>query len=106
MDRGILSSQSPIDDLAIIEFARNDYAEALNLFKNEFLQDAYFLSLNVDVDIVCNASESVLHIPTTPDDHYVSEHIIDVYYHKEGKHTQLPISCISYGINRREGGYR
>lgn len=94
-----LSSQSPREDLMIIEFARNDYAEALNLFKNEFYRDAYFLCLNVDVDICLQRIRERVAHPTTPDDHYVSEHIIDVYYHKEGKHILTTDLLQSYGIN-------
>ena len=68
------------EEIILIEFARNNYQNAFKQFSQEFLQDAYFLYLKVDVE-TCKRRirERIIH-PITPDDHYVSEYIFGTYY--------------------------
>ena len=40
-----------LEEIVLIEFSRNDYEKAFQQFSREFLQDAYFLYLNVDLEI-------------------------------------------------------
>ena len=44
-----LSSAKQIE-IILIEFARNDYQRAFQQFSAEFLQDAYFLYLDADIE--------------------------------------------------------
>jgi hypothetical protein len=41
------------EEIILLEFSRNDYEKAFQQFSREFLQDAYFLYLNVYHEI-CN----------------------------------------------------
>jgi gluconate kinase len=66
--------------LIMIEFARNNYREALKSFAPDFLQNAYFLFLETDIDTcVCRVRNCAVHAIKT-NDHFVSEEIIRTYY--------------------------
>jgi adenylate kinase family enzyme len=71
------------EGIILIEFARNDYQKAFQQFNQDFLQNAYFLYLAVDIG-TCKKRihERIVH-PTTPDDHFVSEYIFSAYYNKD-----------------------
>jgi adenylate kinase family enzyme len=74
-------------DLLILEFARNDYSRAFNILSSSFIHDAYFLFLDVNVEIckernrarITHKSEGM------QDDHYVSEDIFRIYYYTDDK---------------------
>jgi adenylate kinase family enzyme len=71
------------DSLILIEFAREDYLKALKQFDSGFLNNSYFLFINVNIPTcISRIRERVLH-PITPDDHFVSEYIFDAYYQKD-----------------------
>ena len=80
------------DELIIIEFARNDYSDALGLFSPAFLQDAFFLFLDTDIPTcrirIKNRSEH----PETSDDHYVSEYIFESYYQNDDRQYQASVT--------------
>ena len=80
------------DELIIIEFARNDYSNALGLFSPAFLQDAFFLFLDTDIPTcrirIKNRSEH----PETSDDHYVSEYIFKSYYQNDDRQYQASVT--------------
>src|ERR1700751_5396524 len=44
-------SISHFEEIILIEFSRNNYEQAFRIFSQEILKDAYFLHLNVDLDI-------------------------------------------------------
>ncbi len=77
----ILTSKS--EEIILIEFARNNYQSAFHQFSQEFLQDAYFLYLKVDVEICKRRICERINYPITPDDHYVSEYIFGTYYFRD-----------------------
>ncbi len=68
------------ETLLIIEFARNNYEEALKYFFPDVLQDAYFLFIDVDLNICMQRIEQRMIHPNPPDDHYVSEEMLVKYY--------------------------
>jgi adenylate kinase family enzyme len=73
------------DKIILIEFARNDYQKALDIFSREFLQDASFLCLDVDVEMCKQRVQERINKPgaiKTSDDFFVSDHIFDTYYKK------------------------
>jgi adenylate kinase family enzyme len=74
-------------DLLILEFARNDYSRAFKLLSSNFIQGAYFLFLDVDVEICKERNRArIAHkSECTPDDHYVSEDIFKIYYYRDDK---------------------
>lgn len=69
--------------MLLIEFARNDYAEALKLFDHDLLQDAYFLFIETDVDTCINRIRERVAHPLTADDFFVSEDMLRGYYGQE-----------------------
>ncbi len=84
-----------MNELVIIEFARDDYNRSLELFSKEFLEDSYFLFINADITTcIQRIRERVAH-PTFEDDHFVSEYIFEAYYHKDNRHY----TCLKLGTN-------
>ena len=76
-------SSAKQQEIVLIEFARNDYLRAFQLFSDTLLQDAYFLYLDAEIKIckqrICERIED----PIYDDDYYVSEHIFETYYHED-----------------------
>jgi len=70
-------------DIAVIEFARNDYSTALSLFSPAFLQDAYFFFIDSDLESCIQRIHERVTNPPRPDRHFVSEHIMRTYYSNE-----------------------
>lgn len=70
-------------DFVIIEFARNNYENALAQFSKSFLQDSYFLFLDTDIHSCILRIYNRVKYSTTEDDHFVSEEIVKCYYNKQ-----------------------
>ncbi|MBV9257833.1 MAG: AAA family ATPase [Ktedonobacteraceae bacterium] len=71
-------------DLATIEFARNDYREALQQFSASFLKDAYFLFLDADLETCLRRVHERVMCSSSIDDHpSFSDAIFRSYYQKE-----------------------
>jgi gluconate kinase len=62
--------------LFLIEFARNSYHDALQLFGSNLLQDAHLLYLGVDL-------ESCIERNHRRSDHFVSDEIMTTYYRED-----------------------
>ena len=71
------------EELVIIEFARQDYKQALGLFSDSFLRDAYFLFLDTGVKTCIQRVKNRVTSPPTPDNHFVSENILTGYYGRQ-----------------------
>ena len=88
--------------LIIIEFARDDYSKALKWFSPDFLQDAYFLFMHLDIDTcVQRIQKRITYIYTDPpisDNHYVSEEIVRGYYQKDNRQYIEDSLGTDYGI--------
>ena len=69
--------------IVTIEFARDDYKEALRIFSKDFLKDAHFLFVNCDLEQCMQRIYSRMSNPPKPDFHFVSEYIMHTYYSKE-----------------------
>lgn len=82
------------DEIILIEFARNDYEKAFHLFSQAFLEDAYFLYLDTEIDMCRQRILNRIANPRCDDDYYVSEYIFDAYYY--GDNGQ----CLSYILER------
>ncbi|MGH2496421.1 MAG: hypothetical protein ACRDIV_17115 [Ktedonobacteraceae bacterium] len=89
LEKQVRKRYSQVDEVVVIEFARDNYDRALQIFSSTFLQDSYILfiesGLNVCLQRVC---DRVAH-PHSEDDHFVSEHIIRDYYQKQILPTHL-----------------
>ncbi len=74
----------PSVNLVTIEFARNDYREALQQFAPSFLKDAYFLFLDADIETCLQrVHERVMHSNSLDDHPSFSDAIFRCYYQKE-----------------------
>ena len=72
------------DELIIIEFARNDYRDALKCFNSDFLQSSYFIFVDADIETcIRRIHDRIASCPAKEDNHYVSEYIIKSYYYKD-----------------------
>jgi len=71
------------EELITIEFARDNYDEALKQFHSSFLEDAYFLFINADVKTCIQRVRVRVTEPPTLDNHFVSERILNGYYNKQ-----------------------
>ncbi len=67
----------------IIEFARDDYCKALELFASIPLREAFFLFVDAEVETCKRRIKARVANPQTPDDHYVSEYIFESYYDRD-----------------------
>ncbi len=85
--------------LILIEFARDNYKEALKQFSSDFLQDAYFLFLDADIQTCKQRIDQRVANPLTPDDHFVSEYIFEVYYDKDNRQYVSSSLITDFGIN-------
>ncbi len=89
-----------LDQLVIIEFSRNDYRKALDHFGTDLLQNSYFLFLEVDEAICRNRLKARITDPPTPDNHFVSEFILESYYKDTLPYTPLDLKA-DYGIDEQ-----
>lgn len=68
------------NEFIIIEFARCDYQSALEQFGKEFMQEAYFLFLEADIETCVQRIFERVHKPVrTLDDHFTSEFVFECY---------------------------
>ncbi len=68
------------NEFIIIEFARCDYQSALEQFGREFMQGAYFLFLEADIETCVQRIFERVHKPVrTLDDHFTSEFVFECY---------------------------
>ncbi len=67
-------------DMICIEFARNDYRAALNLFSPLFLRDAYIFFIDSDLEYCIRRVQERVTDPPLPDHHFVSEYVMRTYY--------------------------
>ncbi len=75
------SLNSEEQKLIIIEFSRNDYEKAFQLFNESFSKDAYFLYLDTALE-ECKqrVNHRAAHPTNEEDDYPVSDYIFDGYY--------------------------
>ncbi len=90
------------NELIIIEFARNDYHEALKQFDPDFLRDSFFFFIDADIDTcIQRIRDRVACSTATEDNHYVSEHIIRHYYSKDNWKYMANNLKRDYGISEQ-----
>jgi hypothetical protein len=79
------------DQVIIIEFARNNYCEALRFFGPKILAQAHFVYVEADVSTCIEHIQKRALLHETPDDHFVSENIMKTYY-AEDDEAMIPAS--------------
>jgi adenylate kinase family enzyme len=88
------------EEIVLIEFARNDYHRAFQQFSNTFLQDAYFLYLDVETDICQRRINERIVNPNSEDDFYVSEYIFTTYYNENNGRSIPQILARDFGMDQ------
>jgi len=100
VDRSPSSSKQERIDL--IEFARNDYRWAFQQFSVTFLQEAYFIYLDVERDIRRKRINERVANPNSEDDFFVSEYIFDTYYGVDDGRAIPQILTGIYGLEKQK----
>lgn len=72
--------QATTDKILLIEFARGNYEEALHYFSPCVLHDAYFLCIDVDLEMCMQRIKQRMIDPVSLDDHYISNATLVQYY--------------------------
>ncbi len=102
LEKEALAYMALPDTLLLIEFARNDYIQALQQFQSSFLRTAYFLFLKADLDTCVSRVYERSYHPTNRDDHFISEEMIRSYYQKD-QNTYLIHNLLSaYGVSDKQ----
>jgi adenylate kinase family enzyme len=76
-------SSTKQEEIILVEFARNDYLRAFQQFSATFLQGAYFLYLDAEIEICKQRIRNRVNNPIFDDDYYISEYIFETYYRKD-----------------------
>ncbi len=77
---------SSVENLVTIEFARDDYRQALHQFSPGFLRDAYFLFMDADLETcLARVHERVIHASGADDHPSFSDDIFRRYYAADNK---------------------
>lgn len=71
------------DGIITIEFARNDYAQALNKFSRDFLKDSYVFFVDADLDTCIERIYQRVASPFAQSNHFVSDYVMHTYYDHE-----------------------
>jgi hypothetical protein len=88
--------------LIIIEFARDDYVQALRQFDPAFLQGAHFLFLDADVNLCIQRIHDRVAHPDSIDDHFVSDDIITGYYQKDGTPDMIRALADVFALDKQK----
>jgi adenylate kinase family enzyme len=89
------------EGIILIEFARNDYLRAFQQFNQDFLQDAYFLYLDAEIETCKQRIRNRVNNPICEDDYNVSEYIFETYYQKVDDRDLSDILNKDYKIDNR-----
>jgi len=82
-DKTLENIASTGNTFVTIEFARDDYAQALKLFDEDLLNQAHFLFVDARLEICIQRIHERVKNPVKPDNHFVSDEIVKGYYSKE-----------------------
>jgi hypothetical protein len=85
--------------IAIIEFARSDYIQALSQFDLDFLKDAHFLILESNVDTCIDRIERRIRRREFDDDIFVPVNIMEGYYQKDSTPDRVRELQEAFGLN-------
>ena len=93
-------SADAANTLIVIEFARSDYIQGFSNFSKDFLQDAYVLFLNTDIETGMKRVRDRVKYPRTRDDHFVSKYTFELYRLKD---TNKYLSGIAQHLIQKYG---
>ncbi|HEU5226265.1 MAG TPA: hypothetical protein VFU49_00530 [Ktedonobacteraceae bacterium] len=73
----------PENKLIIVEFARDEYCKPLRQFRQDLLQNAYFLFVDTNLEACIQRIHQRVKNPVRADNHFVSDTILRDYYSKD-----------------------
>ena len=85
--------------ILLLEFARDNYQSALKQFQPAFLQDAYFLFFEADLDMCVRRVYERSSNPVSCNDHFISEQMIRSYYSEDNRPYLTYSLLADYGIS-------
>ena len=90
--------------IVVIEFARCDYRNALEEFGKGFMQDAYFLFIDSDIESCVHRVQERVRHPDTLDDHFTSEFVFECYRQGHSNYIASTLCILKtiYGIDDQE----
>lgn len=86
--------------LIVIEFARSNYVQGFSNFSKDFLQDAYVLFLDVDIETGMKRVRDRVKRPRSRDDHFVSKYTFEFYRQRD---TNKYLSGIAQHLTQKYG---
>jgi hypothetical protein len=102
-----IALSSNIDKFIFIELARDNYQVALKQFTKEFLQDAYFLFMEADIETCIQRihKRAFQHVSGDQldiriDDHFVTDKVMRDYYCLDNKGYMIIDFKQDYGIEK------
>lgn len=106
LEKQIENNEFAENEIVLIEFARSDYLRAFQNFSGSFLQDAYFLFLDVNIEVGMKRVRDRIKCPdpVTRDDHFVSDYTFEFYRQKDNEKYLSSVTkqlIIKYGIDPR-----
>ncbi len=103
LETKVQSSYSSSNDLIVVEFARNNYREALKQFKPNFLRGANIIFLDVDISTcIQRVRNRIVHrASNSNDDHFVSNTIFQHYRHTDPKHYITTKLLTDFGLDEQ-----
>lgn len=90
------------NSLLLIEFARSDYKHAFEQFSYEFVLNASFLFLDVDIVTCMKRVQTRANHPKNEDDYYVAEEIFNRYRQIDSWRYISNNLRADYGIDERQ----
>lgn len=81
LEEQVLELDTTSNKLIVIEFARNNYRKALRQFSYDFLQDSYFVFLDVNIETCMHRIDTRIAHQETKDDYFVSPFVFKQYHH-------------------------
>ena len=97
--------QTEKDGIITIEFARNDYHQALSQFSPGFLKDAYIFFVEADLDTCIQRIYQRVMGPTRRRQHFVSEYVMHTYYSRDNWTYATSRMKKEYDIHKRITAY-
>ena len=90
--------ESEVYDLVIIEFARPNYRDALQIFGKKFLQDAYFLYIHTELPTCFERIWLRAANPLTADDTFISKNTLYSFYHEDNRRYMSVDLAAEFGL--------
>ena len=90
------------NELIVVEFARDHYSTALEIFSPDFSQDTHILFVDADVDTCIQRIHKRIACGLAPDKHFVSDTILKGYYARDDSAYMKRLANLSTEAREKE----